>query len=322
MKEKPNHIKSILTVMAIAFAVVFFITASQTSALAVQPMVAAGCFHTVGLKSDGTVVAAGGDGSGECDVSSWTKIVQVASSDAATVGVKSDGTVVAVGWNIEGRLNVDSWTGIVQVATTWGHTVGLKSDGTVVAEGRNLEGQCNVGSWTGIVQVSAFGGYTVGLKSDGTVVAVGNNGNGQCNVSDWDLIKELVYTPVTPCRIVDTRLSGGAIPPGGIRSYNVWGDVASQGGNSSGCPSPKGEPYTAHINVTVVPSGNGNIVAYPFGSTAPLASLVNYRADAQNIANSGTVKTCFNCGKDINIKSRVGTAHVIIDVLGYDFAKP
>jgi uncharacterized protein YuzE len=132
---------------------------------------------------------------------------------------------------------------------------------------------------------------------------------------------DLVYTPVTPCRIVDTRIAGGAIPPGGIRSYNVRGDVASQGGNVY-CPSPKGEPYTAHINVTVVPLGNGNIVTYPYGSTAPNASLVNYRADAQNIANSGTVKTCFNCGKDIFIKSRVGTAHVVIDVLGYDFAKP
>jgi Domain of unknown function (DUF5122) beta-propeller len=133
---------------------------------------------------------------------------------------------------------------------------------------------------------------------------------------------DLVFTPVTPCRIVDTRLAGGAIPPGGIRSYNVWGSVASQGGNPAGCPSPKGEPYTAHINVTVVPLGNGNIVAYPFGSTAPNASLVNYRATAQNVANSGTVKTCFNCSQDIFIKSNAGTAHVIIDVLGYDFEKP
>jgi hypothetical protein len=127
---------------------------------------------------------------------------------------------------------------------------------------------------------------------------------------------------VTPCRIVDTRKAGGAFPPGGIRSYNVRGDVASQGGNPAGCPSPKGEPYTAHINVTVVPSGNGNIVAYPFGSTAPNASLVNYRSDAQNIANSATVKTCNNCTKDISIKSNNSTAHVIIDVLGYDFKKP
>ena len=49
MKEKPNHIKSILTVMAIASAVVFLIIALQVTARAAQPMVAAGFQHSVGL---------------------------------------------------------------------------------------------------------------------------------------------------------------------------------------------------------------------------------------------------------------------------------
>jgi len=66
MKEKP-----ILTVMAIAFAVVFFIIASQTSVLAVQPMVAAGSIHTVGLKFDGTLVAVGWNDDGQCNVSGY-----------------------------------------------------------------------------------------------------------------------------------------------------------------------------------------------------------------------------------------------------------
>ncbi|WP_234813697.1 RCC1-like domain-containing protein, partial [Bacillus mycoides] len=32
---------------------------------------AAGCAHTVGLKSDGTVVAVGDNEYGQCDVDSW-----------------------------------------------------------------------------------------------------------------------------------------------------------------------------------------------------------------------------------------------------------
>ena len=71
-----------------------FIFASQTSSLAVQPSVAAGYGHTVGLKSNGTVVTTGG-----FDVNSWTGIVQVAAGESHTVGVKSDGSVVAVGNN-------------------------------------------------------------------------------------------------------------------------------------------------------------------------------------------------------------------------------
>ncbi len=131
-----------------------------------------------------------------------------------------------------------------------------------------------------------------------------------------------LYTPVTPCRIVDTRLAGGAIPAWGIRSYNVRGAVDSQGGNPVGCPSPKGEPRAVYINVTVVPQGNGHIVAYPAGSTAPNTSVVNYRRYDQNIANSATIKTCFNCAEDINIQAAFGSAHLVIDVLGYYYSMP
>ena len=58
---------------------------------------------------------------------------------------------------------------------------------------------------------------------------------------------------------------------------------------------------------------------FPFGTTPPKASLVNYKTGVQNIANSTAIKTCLNCDKDISIQSNFGTAHVAIDVLGYYF---
>ena len=42
-----------------------------------QPQVAAGFRHTVGLKSEGTVVAVGSNRYGQCEVSSWRDIAQV-----------------------------------------------------------------------------------------------------------------------------------------------------------------------------------------------------------------------------------------------------
>jgi len=136
--------------------------------------VAAGWGHTVGLKSDGTVVAVGGNPSGQCHVSGWTNITQVSAGAGHTVGLKSDGTVVAVGDNYYGQCNVGSWSGIIQIAAGWWYTVGLKSDGTVVAVGDNYHGQCTVGDWTSVTQVAAGWRHTVGRKNDSTVIAVGS----------------------------------------------------------------------------------------------------------------------------------------------------
>lgn len=69
--------------------------------------VAAGSSHTVGLRSDGTVVAAGYGNA--CKVSDWRDIVAVACGDFHTVGLRSDGKVVAVGFTEQGQCNVEGW---------------------------------------------------------------------------------------------------------------------------------------------------------------------------------------------------------------------
>jgi hypothetical protein len=145
--------------------------------------VAAGLYHTVGLKTDDTAVAVGRNDDGQCNVGNWTGIDQVAAGSGHTVGLASYG-VVAVGDNSYGQCNVSSWGNITQVAAGGDHTVGLASYG-VVAVGYNTYGQCNVGGWTGITQVAAGLYHTVGLESGTTVVAVGWNNHGQCNVSGW-----------------------------------------------------------------------------------------------------------------------------------------
>jgi len=147
--------------------------------------IAAGGYHTVGLRSDGTVVAAGTTYDGKCDVGDWSEIDQIAAGGWHTVGLESDGTVVAVGVNGAGQCDVSGWTNIKEIAAGGLHTVGLEEDGTVAAEGDNYDGQCDVGNWTDINHVAAGVDHTVGLKYDGTVVAVGNNDYGQCDIGEW-----------------------------------------------------------------------------------------------------------------------------------------
>ena len=147
--------------------------------------ISAGTYHTAGLKTDGTVVAVGSNARGPSNISGWKKIIAVSAGGSHTVGLKADGTVVATGWNTCGQCDVSGWTDIVAISAGRSHTVGLKADGTVVAVGEDTNGQCDVSGWTDIVAISAGIYHTVGLKTDGTVVAVGDNANGQCDVSGW-----------------------------------------------------------------------------------------------------------------------------------------
>ena len=149
--------------------------------------VSAGTNYTVGVKSDGKVVTAGFAKWAKCDVTDWINIVAVASGEGHIVGLKSDGTVVATGCNDNGQCNTSEWDNIVSIATGYYITVGLKSDGTIVATG-DISTASETKKWTDIVAVStdlSTAGNIIGLKSDGTVVAVGYNSYGQCDVNGW-----------------------------------------------------------------------------------------------------------------------------------------
>ena len=46
---------------------------------------------------------------GRCDVSSWRDLVAVSAGGTYTVGLRADGTAVAVGFNGSGQCDVTSW---------------------------------------------------------------------------------------------------------------------------------------------------------------------------------------------------------------------
>ena len=64
----------------------------------------------MGLRADGTAVAAGDDDLGQCAVGTWRDVVAVAAGSAHTIGLRADGTVVAAGEGSDGRCDVDGWT--------------------------------------------------------------------------------------------------------------------------------------------------------------------------------------------------------------------
>ena len=204
--------------------------------------ISAGLAHTVGLKADGTVAAAGSNAYGQCDVYYLTAIaadiVAVSAGGNYTVGLKADGTVVSVGDKKSGQRNTYSWTDIAAVSAGERHTVGLKTDGTVVAVGNNDAGQCEVDDWTDIIAVSAGEYHTVGLKADGTVVATKYTGDqkyyhGQCDVSGWKNIvavsagNNLTVGLKADGTVVATRFTGDQTFNFGQSDVSGWTDIVA-----------------------------------------------------------------------------------------------
>lgn len=126
---------------------------------------------TFAVQKDGTVIAT--SETVALLVKGWTDIVAVAEGNEYVVGLKCDGTVVAAGRNDKGQLNVEQWTDIVAIDAFADVTVGLKSDGTAVAAGDNDKRQCNVGLWEDIIAVDVYYSITYGLKKDGTLADTG-----------------------------------------------------------------------------------------------------------------------------------------------------
>lgn len=190
--------------------------------------IAAGYAHTVGLRSDGTVVAVGSNTNGQCNVSEWRDIVAVSADSGSTAGLRADGTVVAIGYEEYGHCNVSGWRDIVAISMGMSHTVGLRSDGTVVAVGRNGDGQCNVSDWRDIVAIAAGGTHTVGLRADGTVVVAGSGEEGQNAVSGW---RDIVAVAAGYSHTVGLRADGTVLAVGrnGNDQCNVtgWRDIVA-----------------------------------------------------------------------------------------------
>jgi hypothetical protein len=142
-------------------------------------------------------------------------------------------------------------------------------------------------------------------------------------------LSDLVFTPVTPCRIIDTRVAGGPIAAGSQRNFLAAGvGFSSQGGFNGDCGVPLGPATAVVVNLIAVnPAGGGDLRAFPFGAAVPLASVLNYaNVPLLNIANDIVLKICDStvtiCAFDFTVQADVSGTDVVGDVMGYFKALP
>ena len=214
--------------------------------------VAAGGWHTVAVKSDGSLWAWGDNEYGQLGDGSTTQRntpVQIGNGYSAvaagywhTVALKSDGSLWAWGLNTSGQLGnglgddiphptpVQIGSGYRSVAAGYHHTVALKADGTLWAWGFNWYGQLGftppyiqatpmqIGS--GYSAVAAGGNYTVALKPNGSLWALGGNEHGQLGYASAAICSGI------PCSMVPVQIGSGfsAIAAGGGHTVALKSD--------------------------------------------------------------------------------------------------
>lgn len=139
---------------------------------------------------------------------------------------------------------------------------------------------------------------------------------------------DLVFNPVVPCRILDTRVVGGPITGGSQRNFVAAAtNYSGQGGFAGDCGIPFGPATAVAVNLTVAnPAGPGDLRAFPFPAAAPLASVLNYaNVPGLAFANGIVLTICdpavSTCTFDFTIQADGNATDLVADVMGY-FAAP
>jgi uncharacterized delta-60 repeat protein len=141
--------------------------------------VAAGSYHTLALKEDGSVAAWGQNSSGQCDVPpGLAGVISVAAGYGHSVALKADGTVVA--WGDVSYATVPAGLAdVIEISADMYLTAALQANGQVVVWGSSSNGATTVpAAASGSVHVAAGSGYILALNQSGTTVGWGSNSSG------------------------------------------------------------------------------------------------------------------------------------------------
>jgi alpha-tubulin suppressor-like RCC1 family protein len=179
--------------------------------------IATGGRHSLALKSDGTLLAWGGDDVGQLgniatnatesspiQVSGASDIIAIAAGSSHSLALKSNGTVLSWGSDSDGQLGdsdsienqstpvpVLNASNIIAISAGSNHSLALKSDGTILSWGSDFYGQLGdndsvnkpkpvaVTEARNIVAISAGSSHSLALKADGTILSWGYDLHGQ-----------------------------------------------------------------------------------------------------------------------------------------------
>lgn len=224
---------------------------------------AAGYYHRLALKSDGSVWAWGLNRDGQLGIGNKTdqenptevpgldSVVAVEAGYDFSMALKSDGTVWVWGSNHYGKLGVGTTTSsynvpkqvpisnVIAISTNYEHSLALKGDGTLWAWGLNEYGEIGDGTTvnrlspvqinlSGVISLSAGTYHSLVVKDDGTVWGWGNNSSGQLGIDNTT--HQLAPVQIQNLSSVTSVATGNGTSFAILSDGTVW----AWGANSSG----------------------------------------------------------------------------------------
>lgn len=118
------------------------------------------------------------------------------------------------------------------------------------------------------------------------------------------------FHAIAPLRVYDSRLTGGPMIGGQTRAISV----AMTTLGAAAVP-PAASAILYNLTVTDTTSGAGFLALFPFGTSYPGNSSINWTAAGQTLANGGAVS--LGGDRQVNVFDAGGGTQFILDVTGY-----